>query len=293
MEKRVLGKTGLEITRLGFGSARIDEAEEAQIETLLNTLLDVGINFVDTAACYTRSEELIGKFIGGRRDEYVLVTKCGHVTGGAEGEAWSREIISESIDRSLRRLKTDCVDLMQLHSCSTEVLQAGDAVDEVMKAKAAGKTRFVGYSGDGEAALEAIRMGVFDTLQTSFNIVEQKALPEILPAAKAAGLGVIAKRPVANNAVGRSESPYAYADVYWERAQHVEIPETAPEDPFALALRFTLSHDAIDTAIVGTNNPEHVKHNVETAGEGSLGPEVLESLYAQFRDLGGDWDQRT
>lgn len=291
----MFGKTGLEITRLGFGSARIGEegVEEAQIETVLNTLLDIGINFVDTAACYTRSEELIGKFISGRRDEYVLVTKCGHVTGGAEGEAWSREIIGESIDRSLRRLKTDCVDLMQLHSCSTEVLRAGDAVDEVMRAKAAGKMRFVGYSGDGENALEAIRMGVFDTLQTSFNIVEQKALPEILPAAKAAGLGVIAKRPVANNAVGRAESPYSYADVYWDRAQQIEIPEGAPEDPFALALRFTLSHDAIDTAIVGTNNPEHMRKNIETVGEGPLDQGILESFYAQFQALGDDWEQRT
>ena len=295
MEKRRLGKTDLEVSRLGFGGARIgyEDVSAKQVDEVLNTLLDIGVTLIDTAACYEDSEELIGRSIGNRREEYVLASKCGHVAGDATGEAWSREVISESVDRSLRRLRTDHLDLIQLHSCSVEVLRAGDAVEEAMAAKAAGKTRYVGYSGDGEDAMEAIRMGVFDTLQTSFNIVEQKALEAILPAAVEAGMGVIAKRPVANGAVGRAESPYSYADVYWERAQQVQIPEGAPEDPMALSLRFAFSHPAIDTAIVGTVNPEHARQNLAFAAEGPLPDAVLEALHGQFQSLGGEWEQRT
>ena len=295
MEKRTLGKTDLEVTRLGFGGARIgiEDTPHDRIEAVLDTLLDIGVTFIDTAACYDNSEELIGRFIGGRREEYVLASKCGHVTGEATGEPWSRETIVESIDRSLVRLGTDRIDLMQLHTCSTEVLRDGEAVEAVMQAKEAGKVRYVGYSGDGEDALEAILMGVFSTLQTSFNLVDQKARAEVLPAAREAGMGGIAKRPMANGAFGQGASPYNYADVYWDRAQQIEIPEGAPEDPFALALRFTLSHDAIDTAIVGTNNPEHMRKNIETVGEGPLDQGILESFYAQFQALGDDWEQRT
>ena len=295
MEKRRLGKTDLEVSRLGFGGARIgyEDVSTAQVDEALNTLLDIGVTLIDTAACYEDSEELIGRFIGGRREEYVLASKCGHVVGGASGEDWSSKVISDSINRSLRRLKTDHLDLLQLHSCSVEVLQKGDAVNEIIEAKAAGKTRYVGYSGDGEDALEAIRMGVFDTLQTSFNIVEQKALEEILPKAKEAGMGLIAKRPVANGAVGRTESPYGYADVYWERVQQVQIPEGAPEDGMELSLRFVLSHDRIDTAIVGTVNPEHARRNLEFAAEGLLPQEILRSLHDQFKRVGSEWEQQT
>lgn len=295
MEKRTLGKTDLVVTRLGFGGARfgIEDTLHDRVEVVLNTLLDLGVTLIDTAACYDNSEELIGRFVSGRREEYVLASKCGHVTGGATGEPWSREVITESIDRSLKRLGTDHIDLMQLHSCSAEVLRAGEAVEAVMQAKEAGKVRYVGYSGDGEDALEAIRMGVFSTLQTSFNLVDQKARPGVLPGAVAAGMGVIAKRPVANGAFGQAASPYSYADVYWERGQHLQAPEGAPEDPIELSLRFTLSQDAIDTAIVGTTNPEHARKNVELAGKGPLSQTVLDSFYEQFDQLGEEWDPRT
>ncbi len=291
MEKRILGKTDLEVTRLGFGGARItgETSSSGQVESLLNAVLDRGINFVDTAACYGDSEELIGRSISHRRDEYVLATKCGHATGEAQGEDWSERVISESIDRSLRRLGTDRLDLVQLHTCSAEVLRAGEATAALLRAREAGKTRYVGYSGDGDNALEAIRMGVFDTLQTSLNPVDQQALNAVLPAAQQAGMGVIAKRPVANGAIGRGASPYRYADVYWERAQHLQVPDRAPENPLEFSLRFTLSHQVIDTAIVGTTSAEHARQNIQFATAGSLPDALLEVLYQQFHQLGEDW----
>ncbi len=295
MEKRTLGRTDMEVTRLGFGGARIglEDVKPDRVGRVLNRLLDDGITLIDTAACYHDSEELIGRYIGGRRHEYVLATKCGHVTGDATGEPWSRAVIEESIDRSLQRLRTDHVDLVQLHTCSADVLRAGEAVDAVMRAKEAGKTRYVGYSGDGEDALVAIRMGVFSTLQTSFNVVDQHARAEVLPEARDAEMGVIAKRPIANGAIGQAASPYGYADAYWERARQLEIPEGAPEDPIELSLRFTLSQDAIDTAIVGTTNPDHARDNLELTAKGPLADAVLDSFYSQFDALGADWNPQT
>ena len=288
MESRTLGNTDLEVARIG-----IEDVTEEQVDELLNGFLDAGATLLDTAACYDDSEELIGKFVSGRRDEFVLASKCGHVTGDATGEPWTAGLIRESIDRSLARMKTDRIDLMQLHSCSLDVLKAGEAVEGVLAAKEEGKVRYIGYSGDGEAALEAIRMGVFSTLQTSYNLVDQKARYEVLPAAIEAGMGVIAKRPIANGAFGKSASPYDYADAYWDRSRQIKLPDGAPEDGIELALRFTLSNDAIDTAIVGTTRLENAKANIETASAGPLPEEVVESLQSQFDELGADWSQRT
>jgi aryl-alcohol dehydrogenase-like predicted oxidoreductase len=292
MEHRTLGKTGLQVSRLGFGGARIgfEEVSAEQVGELLNALLDRGITFIDTAACYNNSEELIGQAIGHRRGEYVLATKCGHLTGGATGVEWSRQVIEESIDRSLRRLRTDHLDLVQLHSCSAQVLVEGEAVQAVQRAKESGKTRYIGYSGDGEDALEAMRLGVFDTLQTSFNVVDQQALEEVLPRAQEAGLGLIAKRPIANGALGKKAPPYEYAKTYWQRSQALRLPAQASFDPLELSLRFTLSHESIDTAIVGTTNPLHLARNVAWAGAGPLPAPVLEDLHAQFRSLGQEWE---
>ena len=156
MARTAFGDTGLEVSRLGLGVAGISRHERrgevAEGGRVLNVALDSGINFLDTAACYGTTEELIGRTVAHRRDEYVLATKCGDVTGGSTDEPWSANIIEESIDRSLRRMRTNYVDLVQLHSCELDVLERGEAVDALVKAKEAGKTRFVGYSGDNEAA---------------------------------------------------------------------------------------------------------------------------------------------
>ena len=184
---------------------------------MLSAALDNGINFLDTAACYGRTEELIGRTVAHRRDEYVLATKAGHVAGDANGEPWTAETIEHSIDRSLRRLKTDRVDLVQLHSAGLEQLRQGEIIEALRKARDAGKTRFIGFSGDNEAAEWAVGSGEFATLQTSFNLVDQHARDGLLQKARAGGMGVIIKRPVANGVWGKDDSPYDYADRYFER----------------------------------------------------------------------------
>ena len=200
MEKLAqLGTTDLEISRHGFGAARIGEGVSLdQIENLLDSLLDLGITFIDTADCYTRSEELIGRYLGDRSGEFVIAAKCGCISGGDGEEEYSRAVIERSIDRSLKRMGLECLDLVFLHTCSADILRAGEATDALLRARDAGKVRYTGYSGDDEDALQAISMGIFDAVQVTFNILNQTALDEVLPAAETAGLGVVAKRPIAN-----------------------------------------------------------------------------------------------
>ncbi|HEX4210012.1 MAG TPA: aldo/keto reductase, partial [Candidatus Binataceae bacterium] len=114
MEKRKLGRTGLEVSVLGFGASEIgyQGVPPATVSRLLNSALDAGLNLVDTAACYANSEELIGAAIGARRAEYYLMTKCGHAAGLPLPD-WTPQLITRSIEQSLRRLRTDYVDVVQ------------------------------------------------------------------------------------------------------------------------------------------------------------------------------------
>lgn len=175
MLKRKLGQTDMEVSILGFGGAEIgyEDSSVSQVERLLGSALDAGLNVIDTAECYKTSEELIGKAVGHRRDEYYLFTKCGHASGFEQPD-WDPQMLSQSIDRSLRRLGTDYVDLIHLHSCSEELLRQGDVIDVLKRAKEAGKVRYIGYSGDRSAAMYAVTCGAFDTLQTSVNIADQE-----------------------------------------------------------------------------------------------------------------------
>src|SRR5262252_6891100 len=130
MEKRRPGKTDMDISVLGFGGSEIgyEQASAETVAALLNSALDAGLNVIDTAECYHNSEELIGEAVNHRRQDFYLFTKCGHPHGFGERADWSKDSISESIQRSLRRLKTDKVDLVQLHSCSEPELRKGEAI---------------------------------------------------------------------------------------------------------------------------------------------------------------------
>jgi aryl-alcohol dehydrogenase-like predicted oxidoreductase len=298
MDKRQLGKTDMQVTRLGIGLSEIGfgrvGAEVAG--DVLNTALDSGINFLDTAECYEDSEELLGRAVSHRRNEFFLATKTGHVSGDFTGKDWSAKIVRDSIDRSLKRMKTDYVDLLQLHSCSVKVLEKGEVIQILQEAKQAGKTRYIGYSGDNDAAQWAVESGLFDTLQTSFNLVDQKARLDLFQKARDKGMGIIIKRPIANGAWGAKASPSDYADDYFKRAQKMlasgEIPE-APDNRILLALGFTLSHNAVDTVIVGTKTPAYVQKNIEMLKQLPISQTAVTELYKRFEHLGKSWSQLT
>ena len=281
MEKLArLGATDLEVSRHGFGAARIGNGMPFdQIESLLNGLLDLGITFIDTADCYAESEALIGRILGDRLGEFVVATKCGCLTGNTRGEPYSRAVIDASIDRSLRRLGVECLDLVFLHTCSAEILRAGEAADALLKARDAGKVRYTGYSGDGDDALQAISMGIFDALQVTFNIIDQSALNEVLPAAERAGMGVVAKRPIANARLLPSSSPHFHGGPHWDPVRQLLIDEGAWADPLACSLRFTLSHPIVSSAIIGTRDIDHARENARRAEVGPLSPKLLEALH--------------
>lgn len=286
METAILGKTGLEVSRLGIGLAEIGSVDASAAESVLLAALDGGITFFDTAACYGRSEEWVGRALSTRRDAFVLATKAGHVTGGASGEEWTADTIRHSVERSLTRLKTDHVDLLQLHSCGLEVLKRGEAIGALLDARQEGKTRFIGYSGDQEAAEWAIECGHFDTLQTSFSVVSQGARRlRLVERADEAGMGIIIKRPIANAAWTGHSSNAAAVRIAAALAAMGPIPG-APEDPIAMSLGFTLGHSAIDTAIVGTRNPDHVVHNIAIVEEQPILPDrVIDELHQRFSRL--------
>ncbi len=294
MEKRVLGKTGMEVSALGFGGSEIGYGQ-ASLETvgrLLGSALDAGLNVIDTAECYLTSEELIGRAVAHRRADYYLFTKCGHASG-IDLPDWHPRLLERSIERSLERLRTDHVDLLQLHSCSEEVLRAGDVIEVLRRAREAGKTRHIGYSGDGRAALYAVECGAFDTLQTSVNIADQQALELTLPEARTRRLGVIAKRPIANAVWRHHERPTdTYVQPYWDRLQRLDYEFLRGDLTEALgrALRFTLSVPGVHTAIVGTTKPGRWRENAGLLEAGALSEEEFAAIRARWKEVAGpDW----
>jgi aryl-alcohol dehydrogenase-like predicted oxidoreductase len=196
-----------------------------------------------------------------------------------------------NIENSLRRLKVDCIDLIQLHSCSEETLRRGDVIEALRRARQAGKVRYIGYSGDGSAALYAVQCGQFDALQTSINIADQEAVDLTVPLALKHGIGVIAKRPIAN---GVWKSPHRpepfYVHAYWDRLRELSYDFLQGVRGFEVALRFTMSVPGVHTAIVGTTNPTHFRQNADSVAAGILAKDQFDEIRARWKNVAQpDW----
>jgi aryl-alcohol dehydrogenase-like predicted oxidoreductase len=291
MEKRQFGKTDMQVSVLGFGASEIgyEESSQSTVEQLLKSALDAGLNVIDTAECYRGSEELIGKAVANRRGDFYLFTKCGHPYGAESAANWSHDSILKSIERSLRRLQTDRLDLVHLHSCSEAELRKGDAIAALQTARDRGHTRFIGYSGDGQAAHYAVECGAFDSLQVSINIADQEAIELTVPLAHERGIGVIAKRPIANVAWKTGHKPAnSYHQIYWERLRKLSLDflqTTDLEKTIATALRFTLSVPGVDTAIVGTTKPERWEQNAKFLEAGALSETEFDAIRERWDDV--------
>ena len=292
MERRRLGKTDMEVSLLGFGAAEIgyEDTPKSTVDRLLNGALDSGLNVIDTAECYDASEELIGQTISARRNDYYLFTKCGH-RAGLEFPEWDPKLVIPSIERSLRRLRTDHVDLVQLHSCPEQILRDGKLTAELCRARAAGLTRYIGYSGDNDAALYAVTCGDFDVLQISVSVADQNAIDHIMPLACQEQLGVVAKRPLAN-AVWRYQSapPDPYVRPYWARWRELKFPYGSTEAVAGVSLRFTMTVPGVHTAIVGTTKLSRWHENVSVLAAGALPEPEYRLIRDRWREVARpDW----
>ena len=289
----------MEVSVLGFGGAEIgfnSQQTQADVNQLLNSALDAGLNLIDTAAGYLKSEQMIGEAVGKRRKEFYLITKCGALDGFTRSD-WSKKGILETIETSLRALKTDYLDIAQLHSCDTEILKRGEAIEALQRAQEKGYTRYIGYSGDNEDAKFAIEMDVFDSLQTSVSIADQTPIDTNIKLAAEKNIGVIAKRPIAN-AVWRHDSKpsESYHHEYWDRIQKLKFDflKKTLEEATATALRFTLSIPGVDTLIVGTTKPNRWQENAKYVAEGNLSSEEYEAIRERWNEVADEsWIGKT
>jgi aryl-alcohol dehydrogenase-like predicted oxidoreductase len=287
VEERRFGRTDMVVRVLGFGGSEIGYGRVGArtVARLLGRALDAGLNVIDTAECYEESEALIGSALGDRRRECYLFTKCGHAGGWARAD-WRPAALLASIERSLTRLRTETIDLIQLHSCSLAHLRRGDAIEALERARERGWARYIGYSGDGEAARYAVECGRFDVLQTSLSIADQEALDPTLPLARRRRMGVIAKRPIANVAWTYARKPAEpYYQTYWSRLQALDYPFLrGPTDAaVSVALRFTLGVPGVHTAIVGTTRPERWEQNASFLAAGPLPDAEREMIRTRWR----------
>ena len=306
MTQSPFGNTGFSVSPLGFGTAPIGylNAEQERASTILNLMLDSGVNLVDTGASYPGSEQLIAKAIGHRRAEFVLVSKCGgKLPDLADEKAWSPTLIAKTVDRSLKNLNTDHLDVMLLHSCDLKTLKDGGVVEELVKAREAGKVRFVGYSGDNDAAVYAAGLDDVAVIETSINITDQANIDKVLPVTRVRNIGVLAKRPIANACwkdLSEQQGLYkTYAKTYTDRLAKMKL--TLADLGFAagdwpeVALRFTLSQPGVHCAIIGTQNPDNARGNVALAEKGPLPADVVQKIRDAFHaaDTDGKWAGQT
>lgn len=300
---RAFGRTGLSVSALGLGAGEIGDAalDEHEVEALLRAAVDCGITLIDTARSYGLSEARIGRFLAPVRDQVVLSTKVGYGVAGVPD--WTGECVRLGIDQALERLATDRIDIVHLHSCPTDVLERGDVVTALHDARRAGKLRSAAYSGDNEALAWAVASGQFDSLQLSFNVCDQRAAT-VIERAHAAGLGVIAKRPLANAPWRFADRPVGHeAELYWMRWRALESSPTGatptPRD-FApgelawdeLAVRFAAHCPGVSSAIVGTRQIPHLCHNTELVARGPLPAALDATVRARFEAVGADWPGR-
>jgi aryl-alcohol dehydrogenase-like predicted oxidoreductase len=289
VQSRLFGSTGLRVSVLGFGAGNLggEDVSDAEAGRILNAALDRGVTFFDTARSYGRSEERIGRYLSHRRSEYVLSTKGGYGVDGAPD--WTGEAIALGIDQALVRLRSEVLDLFHLHSCEAHTLKREDIQRALEDARRAGKIRLAAYSGENEALDAAIEAPVFEAVQCSVNLADQRSLAGAIPRASARGLGVIGKRPLANAAWRFSGRPHGdYAEVYWERLQSLRS-RVAGADWANLALRFSAFASGVGVVIVGTKSLANLDANVAIVRQGPLDPELTQSLRDWFQAADRDW----
>lgn len=281
MEKRILGSTGFNTSVIGFGSMSIGKCDEKTAYEVLNTALDNGINYIDTSPEYWRAEEFIGKSVAHRRDEYFLATKCGDSFNPEHPYIFTKEVMMKNLEDSLRLMKTEYIDLWQLHAVLPENLengQEGEAIECMLNAQKQGKVRFLGASmKNGQKTDERYparfgydAMGEFQHWKDLkvFQVVYgamTRLIEDRISSATKNGKAIVVR--------GVIKQYQDWYDKAFEESKLSELFEDG-EGKQDFFLRFALSHPDICSLIIGTRNCEHLMSNIKAVGKGKLSPEI-------------------
>ena len=260
MEYVQLGKTGLTVSRMGFGGIPIQRIDAAGTKALIDRMMEAGVNYIDTARAYTVSEEYLGYALEGKRDKFVLATKSGSRT---------REDMARDITVSLKNLRTDYIDLYQIHNPPPEafdqIIAPGGALEALLEAKAAGKVGHLGVTAHSlEVFQKALELHWVETIMFPYNIVETQG-EDLIRRCREKGIGFIDMKPLAGGAI-----------------------ENAP-----LALRFICANPYVDVVIPGMAAPEELTQNLEAVnGASPLTPEDQEGIARIRQELGTQFCRR-
>ena len=276
-----LGRTGLNVTRLGFGCALWEPNSPnwtpEQAQTVWGAALDAGINLFDTAYDYLFSEEWIGWALHSRYDEFYLATKCGCTdtlpTSNNSDHLWTRDNLFENIEVSLRRLNRDSVDIIQLHNATVKECEAGNLIQALRDIRDQGMARWIGASTTLPDLPTLLSWGVFDVMQIPYSALEREHEDWIAKAAQE-GVGIIIRGGVAQGDHGVSRGSSGTWATFDQASLHELLEEG--ESRSAFVLRYTLSHPNADTVIVGTTRTDHMQENIDAVMRGPLSDDVYE-----------------
>jgi aryl-alcohol dehydrogenase-like predicted oxidoreductase len=297
---RPLGRTDTDVTILGYGAMELrgrprgPEIDDEAAGRLLNAVLDGGINVIDTSPDYGRSEELIGKYVGHRRDEFFLATKCGCLLKVPTDvpppypHDFTPENVRADVEQSLRRLRTDHLDLVQVHmSPSAEQLRENRTVETLQELRDEGKVRFIGMSGILPNLPGQIAMDVFEAFQIPYSAV-QRDHEDLITEAADKGAGTLIRGGAARGApseeknwrTGPLSQRAGRGQRNWDASGVESLLADSGMSRMEFVLRFTLSHPGLSTTIVGTANPDHLAANIAVAEKGPLPGD----LYAEAKN---------
>jgi aryl-alcohol dehydrogenase-like predicted oxidoreductase len=287
MQTRILGDTGISVSILGFGAGNIGDPNfsESHCDFLLNSVVDSGINLIDSARSYGLSEERIGKYLKQRRNEIVLSTKVGYGIPGYQD--WTPACIEAGVDYALKLFQTDRIDIVHLHSCPLPVLMQEGVIDALNRAVTSGKIRVAAYSGDNVPFDWALQSGRFQSLQSSVNICDQRGI-DALPIAQAAGIGMVAKRSLANAPWRDIPNPNdEAAEEYRRRWKQMEL--NLNEEAAEVALRFVAYLPGLHSCLIASTSPEHIQQNIRIVERGPLAAETVAQIRSAFEPHREDW----
>ena len=287
LETAILGRTGLQVTRLGYGAMAVGNVSEDIAERMLDAVLDAGINFLDTSIDYSRSEEFIGKYTSNRRSEFYLASKCGCavVSDPALGRhVFTRENIVAGVNQSLTRMKTDHLDLVQFHSSPPkETLDVNESIEALRDLQKEGKVRFLGSSSTLPHITDHLGMGVFDEFQIPYSAL-QREHEEVITESAASGIGTVIRGGVAQGEPGAGRG----REETWQRFEEAGLDELREEGESrsAFVLRLTLTHPDVHTIIAGTKDPAHLSENLEAVQRGALSADTYAEAKRRLDNAG-------